>query len=111
MNKFEDIANNHVCIRDLKQLGREGGAYAYLDSGDIMVLRPKYGTITRKGYVAGNPMNVELKVEYKDVFSAIRTIDRNRILIAKRYRSQETTVLRLTGYGYHRTRDKKGDKK
>lgn len=26
MNKFEDLANNDVCIRDLTQLGREGGA-------------------------------------------------------------------------------------
>ena len=53
MNKFEDLANNEVCIRDLKQLGREGGASAYLDSGEIMLLKPKYGTISRKGYVAG----------------------------------------------------------
>ena len=36
MNKFEDLANNDVCIRDLKQLGREGGASAYLDSGEIL---------------------------------------------------------------------------
>ena len=38
MNKFEDLANNEVCIRDLKQLGREGGASAYLDSGFCMGL-------------------------------------------------------------------------
>lgn len=38
MNKFEDLANNDVCIRDLTQLGREGGASAYLDSGEILTL-------------------------------------------------------------------------
>lgn len=47
MNKFEDLANNDVCIRDLKQLGREGGASAYLDSGEILKLKPKYGTVSR----------------------------------------------------------------
>ena len=41
MNKFEDLANNDVCIRDLTQLGREGGASAYLDSGEILTLKPK----------------------------------------------------------------------
>ncbi|KIC78479.1 MULTISPECIES: hypothetical protein [Streptococcus anginosus group] len=111
MNKFEDLANNEVCIRDLKQLGREGGASAYLDSGEIMLLKPKYGTISRKGYVAGQPINVALKVEYRDVFSAIRTIERNGILIARRCRFGVTQILRLTGSGYHRTRKATGGKR
>lgn len=111
MNKFEDLANNEVCIRDLKQLGREGGASAYLDSGEIMLLQPKYGTISRKGYVAGQPINVALKVEYRDVFSAIRTIERNGILIARRCRFGVTQILRLTGSGYHRTRKATGGKR
>lgn len=111
MNKFEDLANNEVCIRDLKQLGREGGASAYLDSGEIMLLKPKYGTISRKGYVAGQPINVALKVEYRNVFSAIRTIERNGILIARRCRFGVTQILRLTGSGYHRTRKTTGGKR
>lgn len=108
MNKFEDLANNEVCIRDLKQLGREGGASAYLDSGEILKLKPKYGTVTRKGYIAGKSMSVELKIEYKDVFYAIRTIERNGILIARRCRFGMTHVLRLTGTGFHRTRKRTG---
>lgn len=68
MNKFKESTNNDVCIRDLKQLGREGGASAYLDNGDILKLKAKYGTISRKGYVGGRSMNLELKVEYKDIF-------------------------------------------
>lgn len=108
MNKFEDLANNEVCIRDLKQLGREGGATAYLDTNEIMILKPKYGTVSRKGYVSGKPMTIELIVEYKDIFSAIRTINRNGILIAKRYDLGFKTVLKLTGTGFHRTRKIKG---
>ena len=104
MNKFEDLANNDVCIRDLKQLGREGGASAYLDSGEILKLKPKYGTVSRKAYVAGKHMYVDLKIEYKDVFSAIRTIERNGILVARRCRFGMINVLRLTGTGYHHTR-------
>lgn len=104
MNKFEDQANNQVCIRDLKQLGREGGATAYLDNGEILKLKPKYGTVSRKGYVAGRSMWVDLKMEYKDFFSAIRTIERNGILIARRKRLGMTQVLTLTGTGFHRTR-------
>jgi len=66
------------------------------------------GTISRRGYVAGKSTVVELKVEYKDIFSAIRTITRNNILIARRCRFGMTSVLRLTGTGYHRTRRKTG---
>lgn len=36
MNKFVD-GNLTVIIQDLKKLGREGGASAYLDNGDMMV--------------------------------------------------------------------------
>ncbi|KAA0119558.1 hypothetical protein FKX92_03210 [Streptococcus sanguinis] len=108
MNKFKDLADNEVCLRDLKQLGREGGATAYLDTGEILVLKPKYGTISRRAYVAGKSTVVELKVEYKDIYTAIRTITRNNILIAKKCRFGMTSVLRLTGTGYHRTRKQKG---
>ena len=45
MNKFKEEADNDVCIRDLKQLGKEGGATAYLDNGQIVKLKAKYGTI------------------------------------------------------------------
>ncbi|MEK4985389.1 hypothetical protein NSQ85_10270 [Streptococcus sp. FSL L8-0526] len=103
MNKFENQANNDVCIRDLKQLGREGGAQAYLDTGEILKLKPKYGTVSRRAYVAGKAMTVELKIEYKDVYPAIRTIERNGILIARRCRYAMLNRLKLTGTGYHRT--------
>ena len=53
MNKFKEEADNDVCIRDLKQLGKEGGATAYLDNGQIVKLKAKYGTISKKGYIAG----------------------------------------------------------
>lgn len=104
MNKFKESTNNDVCIRDLKQLGREGGASAYLDNGEILKLKAKYGTISRKGYVGGRSMNLELKVEYKDIFISIRTIERNGILIARRCKFGLNTVLKLTGRGYHRAR-------
>lgn len=104
MNKFKECTNNDVCIRDLKQLGREGGASAYLDNGDILKLKAKYGTISRKGYVGGRSMNLELKVEYKDIFLSIRTIERNGILIARRCKFGSKKILKLTGRGYHRTK-------
>ncbi|BCP62919.1 hypothetical protein SUT380_21070 (plasmid) [Streptococcus parasuis] len=102
MNKFKNIANNNVCIRDLKQLGREGGAIAYLESGDIMVLKPKYGTISKKGYCSGQVVNVEVKYEYNKIFCEIRSIERNGILIARRCRFGIYKILKLTGYGFHR---------
>ncbi|CAM3192166.1 hypothetical protein [Streptococcus dysgalactiae] len=107
MNKFEELANNDVCIRDLTQLGREGGARAYLDNGEIMLLKSKYGTISRKAYVSGKAMMVELKVEYREVFSAIRIIERNGILVARRIRFGLQKRLKLTGTGFHRTRKQK----
>ena len=111
MNKFKEKADNDVCIRDLKQLGKEGGATAYLDSGQIVKLKAKYGTISKKGYIAGRPMFLELKVEYKDIFISIRTIERNGVLIARRCRYGFKKVLKLTGRGFHRCKQKYGGQK
>lgn len=111
MNKFKEEADNDVCIRDLKQLGKEGGATAYLDNGQIVKLKAKYGTISKKGYIAGRPMKLELKVEYKDIFISIRTIERHGVLIARRCRYGSKKVLKLTGRGFHRCKKSMEDRK
>lgn len=107
MVKFEEFESD-VRIRDLKKLGREGGAIALLETGESMSLKAKHGTIKKKGYIAGELRDVEVVINYRRVFSAIRIIERNGILVAKKYRTGKGDFLKLTGRGYHRT-DKRGD--
>lgn len=109
MNKFDD-GKMTVTIRDLKKLGLEGGAFAYLESGEKVVLKPKYGTISKRAFIAGKMVIVDLIVEYKTIYSKIRLIDRNGILIAKKCHFGNRTELRLTGSGYHRKSKGKGNK-
>ncbi|MFS1664320.1 hypothetical protein [Streptococcus sp. zg-JUN1979] len=102
MDKLKYSADNVVCIRDLKQLGREGGAFAYLETGELIKLEPKYGIAKKRGYIRGVAVELRLKFEYKKVYDAIKRIDRNGILIARRQRFGSSTRLTLTGKGYHR---------
>ncbi|HEP4573332.1 MULTISPECIES: hypothetical protein [Streptococcus] len=101
MKKFVD-GNMTLNIRDLKKLGREGGAVAFLEGGECMILKPKYGTITKRAFVAGEVMYVNLRVDYKKIYSSIKMINRNGILIAKKRKYGNSYSLKLTGSGYHR---------
>ena len=56
-------------------------------------------------------MKLELKVEYKDIFISIRTIERHGVLIARRCRYGSKKVLKLTGRGFHRCKKKYGGQK
>lgn len=101
MNKFVD-GNLTVTIQDLKKLGREGGASAFLENGDMMVLKPKYGTISKRAFIGRKAMIVDLKVDYKYILPKIRLINRNGILVAKRFHLGSSNLLKLTGSGYNR---------
>lgn len=101
MNKFVD-GNLTVIIQDLKKLGREGGASAYLDNGDMMVLKAKYGTIRKRAFIGGKATVVDLKVDYKNILPKIKLINRNGILVAKRFRLGSSNLLKLTSSGYNR---------
>ena len=101
MNKIKDPSE--VTIGDLRQLGREGGTTARLESGEIVELSSRYGIVSREGIVAGEKMQVKVIQHYVDIYSQIRTIKRNGILIARRSKFGKDSALRLTGKGYHRS--------
>lgn len=94
--KTNDVKS--VSISDLKKMGKHGDATARLDSGEEIVLCPKYATQRRIGIIAGQVQEVDLIIPYTaQLISQIRTIKVGPILVA---RKQRKTALQLTGQGY-----------
>lgn len=94
--KTNDVKS--VSTSDLKKMGKHGDATARLDSGEEIVLGPKYATQRRIGIIAGQVQEVDLIIPYTaQLISQIRTIKVGPILVA---RKQRKTALQLTGQGY-----------
>lgn len=94
--KTNDVKS--VSTSDLKKMGKHGDATARLDSGEEIVLGPKYATQRRIGIIAGQVQEVDLIIPYTaQLISQIRTIKVGTILVA---RKQRKTALQLTGQGY-----------
>ncbi|WP_421445246.1 hypothetical protein [Streptococcus suis] len=93
---------NEVTLSDLNRLGYLGGATARLEDGRTIQLHHRHGTIRQQGYVAGELRDVDVIVEYSKIYSQIRTIKQNNILIARRGKVTGRTALLLTGRGYRR---------
>lgn len=94
--------DTEVTVSDLKTLGRQGGVTARLDSGEVVELKAKYATRKRRAIVAGQESEVEMITYYPDIYQQIRTVKRRNILIARKVKQNHTTILQLTGKGYHR---------
>ena len=101
---------NSVHLKDLKKLGKQGGATARLEDGTELILKPDYAVKTAKGYVDGILRDVEFHLPYKRIYHQIRTIKRTGQLVARKVRVPSGHELRLTGKGYHRPNEiKKGE--
>lgn len=100
MNQIK--STSEVTLTDLRRLGLQGDATARLASGEEMKLTSKYGLIPKKGYVAGKLQIVEMIADYSKIYRDIRTIKRGDILVARRIKQGNKTILQLTGKGYHR---------
>ena len=100
MNQIK--STSEVTLTDLRRLGLQGDVTARLASGQEMKLTSKYGLIPKKGYVAGKLQTVEMIAEYSKIYRDIRTIKRGDVLVARRIKQGNKTILQLTGKGYHR---------
>lgn len=99
----KNLNTHHVLtISDLRILGLQGQATARLETGEIANLKPKYATIERQGIISGQVVPVAVIVYYPDLYPQIRTIQRDRVLIARKTKVNGDWVLQLTGSGYHR---------
>lgn len=100
---MDEIKNTReVTLSDLRALGKAGGATARLENGEDVVLRPRFGTVKREGYINGTLQLVDVKVDYPAIYAKIRTIKRNNVLVARREKQGHNTALCLTGKGYRR---------
>ena len=89
-----------VRLKDLKNLGKQGGATARLEDGTDLILKPDYAVKLARGYVDGILRDVEFHLSYKKVYDQIRTIKRGSHIVARKVRSPSGVELRLTGIGY-----------
>ena len=96
------IDETTVRLRDLKNLGKQGGATARLEDGTDLILKPDYAVKQARGYVDGVLKDVEFHLPYKKVYDQIRTIKRDAQVIARKVKTPSGMELRLTGRGYNR---------
>lgn len=97
-----NVKINEVNLKDLRELGRLGGATARLVDGQEMILEENYGLIRRTGIVLGEVKQVETIERYVNVYPNIRTIKWNNLIIARRVVRGGKYILELTGKGYKR---------
>ncbi|HEM3069608.1 hypothetical protein ACJBPS_03005 [Streptococcus suis] len=90
--------DREMTLSDLRKLGGQGNVTAYLLTGEIVTLRSDCGTTPKRAIVDGELKMVEEVILYRQ----IRTVQRDHILIARRERYNNQSILRLTGKGYHR---------
>lgn len=97
-----NVNTNEVNLKDLRELGKLGGATARLIDGQEMILEENYGLIRRTGIVLGKVKPVETIERYVNVYPSIRTIKWNNLIIARRVVRGGKSILELTGKGYKR---------
>ena len=97
-----NVKINEVNLKDLRELGKLGGATARLIDGQEMILEENYGLIRRTGIVLGKVKPVETIERYVRVYPNIRTIKWNNLIVARRVVRGGKSILELTGKGYKR---------
>lgn len=97
-----NVKTNEVNLKDLRELGKLGGATARLVDGQEMILEENYGLIRRTGIVLGKVKPVETIERYVSVYPNIRTIKWNNLIVARRVVRDGNSILELTGKGYKR---------
>lgn len=97
-----NVKTNEVNLKDLRELGKLGGATARLIDGQEMILEENYGLIRRTGIVLGKVKTVETIERYVSVYPSIRTIKWNNLIVARRIVRGGKSILELTGKGYKR---------
>lgn len=97
-----NVKTNEVTLKDLRELGKLGGATARLIDGQEMILEENYGLIRRTGIVLGKVKPVETIERYVSIYSSIRTIKWNNLIVARRVVRGGKSILELTGKGYKR---------
>lgn len=102
MSELKQQLSQEVTIKDLRILGKQGGATAYLTNGQEMILDRSYGLIRRQGIVFGELQTVEMIEQYTAIYAKIRTIKRDDIVIARRVQRGNKSILLFTGKGYTR---------
>lgn len=104
-NLLKNFDRPEVTLSDLRLLGCQGEAIAYLDDGRQAIIKPKFAVVQHKRMVNGNLIVIgEDILRFHEMYSAIVSIKRKHFIIAERIKRNGKYVIVLTGRGYHRQR-------
>ena len=102
-NLLKNFDRPEVTLSDLRLLGSQGEAIAYLDDGRQAIIKPKFAVAQHKRMVNGNLIVIgEDILRFHEIYSAIVSIKRKHFSVAERTKRDEEYCLVLTGRGYHR---------
>ncbi|MGO4969616.1 hypothetical protein ACTQ42_04830 [Streptococcus alactolyticus] len=105
-NLLKNFDRPEVTLSDLRLLGCQGEAIAYLDDGRQAIIKPKFAVFQHKRMVNGNWQVVSEEIlRFHEIYSAILTVKRKHFIIAERINRNGDNLLVLTGVGYHRQRN------
>ena len=104
-NLLNNFDRPEVTLSDLRLLGCQGEAIAYLDDGRQALIKPKFAIVQHKRMVNGNLIVIgEDILRFHEIYSAIVSIKRKHFSVAERTKRDGEYCLVLTGRGYHRQR-------
>lgn len=108
MSNLQKVFDRPVLtLSDLRRLGHQGEAIAYLDDGRQAIIKPRFAVVQQKRAVNGKIIVIgEDILHFHEMYSAIISIKRKHFNIAERIKRNGENVLVLTGKGYHRKKDK-----
>lgn len=102
-NLIKSFDRPEVTLSDLRLLGSQGEAIAYLDDGRQAIIKPKFAVAQHKRMVNGNLIVIgEDILRFHEIYSAIVSIKRKHFSVAERTKRDGEYCLVLTGRGYHR---------
>lgn len=101
---MNDKQHFEITLSDLRLLGQQGGATAFLDDGTKIELKPNFCIEKRTGFIGGDAAEVSLTISYAKIYRKIRTIKRHQTLVARRVKCNGKEILQSTGRGYTRSK-------
>nr|CCH26359.1 hypothetical protein [Streptococcus pyogenes] len=104
-NLLKNFDRPEVTLSDLRLLGCQGEAIAYLDDGRQALIIPRFAIVQHKRMVNGNLIDIgEDSLRFHEIYTGIVSIKRKHFSVSERTKRDGEYCLVLTGRGYHRQR-------
>ncbi|WP_019779383.1 hypothetical protein [Streptococcus sobrinus] len=106
---MDSIQYQKMKLADFRQLGKEGGAFAYLSNGKKVSLKAKLAEAEVKILAKGQVITRKVYIPYHQLYSKVKFVTRHHQKIATLSKDAEgNNYLKLTGDDYRRPVAQKG---